>query len=90
MPSKKKARSQARKAKKEQARQQAVASGNGSANPGGPSCSHIKLPEDRTLEDFKEALALFMDFNTTYEACHTRMGEAEKLLARFRMRGLLM
>jgi hypothetical protein len=71
MPSKKKARSQARKAKKEEARQQAAISSDirgDSAAPGGSSCNHIKFPEDRTLADFKEARDLFIDFDTKHEA----------------------
>jgi hypothetical protein len=53
MPSKKKERSLARKAKKEEAKQQAATSSDGS------SCNHIKLPE---LEDIKEACVLFQGF----------------------------
>jgi hypothetical protein len=67
MPSKKKARSQARKAKKEEAGKQATRSsdsGSRNANPGdGSSCNHLKLSENRTMDDFKEAPALFDDFN---------------------------
>jgi hypothetical protein len=80
MPSKKKARSQARKAKKEEANQQAAASSsdgsNGSAAPGDSTCNHIKLPEGRTVEDFKEAWALFQYFTTQFEAYHTMLGVA--------------
>lgn len=57
MPSKKKARSQARKAKKEEAKQQAASSsGNysGGAARGGSSCRHMKLPEDHAFEDVEE------------------------------------
>jgi hypothetical protein len=74
MPSKKKARSQARKAKKEEARHQASSNsdiGGGSAASGGSSCRHIKLPESRRIEDFKDAWALFMDFNVKCEAHRT-------------------
>jgi hypothetical protein len=58
MPSKKKARSLARKAKKEEARQQAAASSSDIDIQN----AHIKLPEDRPLGDFKEAIELFNDF----------------------------
>jgi hypothetical protein len=80
MPSKKKARSQARKAKKEEAGKQATRSsdsGSRNANPGdGSSCNHLNLPENRTLEDFKEACALCTDFDTNYGAYFERMGVA--------------
>jgi hypothetical protein len=82
MPSKKKARSQARKAKKEEARQQAAASNSDGSNvaPGSSqasvrsSCTHINnLLVNCTLEDFKEAVTLFMDFDTNYETYHRRV-----------------
>jgi hypothetical protein len=79
MPSKKKARSKARRAKKEKARQQAAGRTeciNRSRAPGGASCTHIKLPDNRTLDDFQEACALFEDFVTMFEFYHSKMDEA--------------
>ncbi|KAL3793925.1 hypothetical protein ACHAWO_002305 [Cyclotella atomus] len=58
MPSRKKARSQARKAKKE-AQQAASSTDSGIVAPGGSLCTHIEVPHNRTLEDFKEATAYF-------------------------------
>jgi hypothetical protein len=85
MPSKKKARSQARKAKKE-AKQAAMSSncGNGFC-AGGSSCTHIKLPENRTLESFKDACALFQDFDGKFEAYIKRIctGMDEKLVTTY-------
>jgi hypothetical protein len=78
MPSKKKARSQARKAKKEEAKQQATGSfeiGGGSTNTGGSSCTHIKLPDGRTLNDFKEACELYEDYNTKFGSYFERLIE---------------
>jgi hypothetical protein len=80
MPSKKKARIRARKAKKEQARQQQAASRSKCINisraSGGSSCTHMKLPDNRTLDDFKEAYALFEAFETRFEVYRSRMIEA--------------
>jgi hypothetical protein len=73
MPSKKKARSQARKAKKEQTRQQGTISSDGNADPDTSSCNHLKLPENRTVEDFNEARALFEDFTAQNEAHYAKI-----------------
>jgi hypothetical protein len=51
MPSKKKAHSQARKAKKE-AKQAASSTDSGIAALDGSSCGDVELPENRTLDDF--------------------------------------
>jgi hypothetical protein len=64
MPSKKKARSQARKAKKKEAKQQAA---------GATSCTHMKLPEDHASEELA-AHELFRDFDTKWDAHYTQMG----------------
>jgi hypothetical protein len=56
-----------KKKEEEEEAKQAVGSsdiGNGNAAPSVSSCNHMKLPENHTLEDFKEALALFDDFET--------------------------
>jgi hypothetical protein len=68
MPSKKKSRSQARKAKKE-AKQAAFKTDHanaagGSEAPTSSSCTHIKMPENCTWDDFKAAVALFEEFDT--------------------------
>ncbi|KAL7503823.1 hypothetical protein ACHAXN_001895 [Cyclotella atomus] len=34
-------------------------SDSGNVDPGSPSCTHMNLPEGRTVEDFKDAYELF-------------------------------
>lgn len=48
----------------------------GNKDPHRSSCTHIKLPENSTLEDFKEARALFEDFDAKFSVHQLRMGEA--------------
>jgi hypothetical protein len=63
MPSKKKARSLARKAKKETKQAADISNRHsGSAAPDTSSCTHIKVPDNCTWDDFIEARALFEDF----------------------------
>jgi hypothetical protein len=39
-------------------------------------CRHIKLPENYSVGDFKEALTLFQDFDTKYESYHNMISVA--------------
>jgi hypothetical protein len=88
MPSTKKALSQARKANKK-ARQSANSSDNSCDNaaPSDP-CKHIKLPDNCTLEGFKDAHKLWNDFlekMSDYSRMLVRAFPME-VLARFKIR----
>jgi hypothetical protein len=89
MPSKKKARSQARKAKKE-TQQAASSTDSDIAAPGDSSCDHIELPENRTLEDFKKAYGLFQYFRAKVEARTKGRADNEQIIDIYNQKFLLL